>query len=694
MVQQKWQSNPSLRSYQPIAFLLLLALLIAPARSRADQQYEPTPLYRIQGDGLVSPLAERWVDAVGVVTGLTANGFYLQDPVGDGNPATSDGLFVYTHQPPTVQPGECVLVQKALVTEFYEKTELSRMKAVLPDTRCPTTMVTPVRIALPYYGAAPVELYERYEGMLVEFPSLEGVVQGPTKRLKDGRLELAIIPAALRPYLPGGRVFQQHREASSALIHLSSALGAPLPDAGWGDHISIGNPASDAPLTRAVLDYNFGKYQLLLLPNEPIRHERRPFADQPGVAGAGDEFTICSMNLYELGRGARQITDDVSYRAHLRKRALTVSEQLRGCTIIGMQEAGTPADGEALAAELREFFHLPYESTGLPGPQTHNVEFPLTNVLLTRTDRVQVLRAAAPQACTEIDYGVPMEPGECPAERYALYNRTPLVVDVTVTGEWGAPYPLRLIVNHWKSKVGDESINVVRRTRQALFVAALAQAALIADPAANVAVLGDLNDFYQSGPVEALRTNVQPPLIHPFDFLPSLDRYSYIFNGASQVLDHILITPGMARGLASVDILHTNVDYPYPAFVDFTNTHHASDHDMVQLRIRPAGAALLGGNLRYPGLRVELVAEDGQPLGVALTDDHGDFRLWNLRPGVVTLRVVAPDFVSLSVPEMTLTLETGYNEAPTPVVGHQSAALAGAIARLGPELARLGETGR
>lgn len=694
MVRPRFPRTASIRRYRLIAFFLLLALFIAPARSRADQHHEPTPLYRIQGDGFASPLADRWVDAVGVVTGLTATGFYLQDPTGDQSPATSDGLYVYTYGPPTVQPGECVLVQRALVSEFYEKTELSRMKAVLPDSRCPTTTIMPVRIPLPYYGAEPAELYERYEGMLVEFPGLTGVVQGPTKRLNDGRLELAIIPEALQPYLPGGRVFQEQSEASNALIHLSSALGAQLPDAQWGDRIHIGNPAGDAPLTRAILDYNFGKYQLLLMPDEPITHEPRPLADLPGAAAADDEFTICSMNLYELGRGTRQITDDVSYRAHLRKRALTISEQLQGCTIIGMQEAGTPADGEALAAELRDFFNLPYESTGLPGPQTDNVEFPLTIVLLTRTDRVQVLRATAPQACTEIDYGVPMELGKCPAERYALFNRTPLVVDVTVSGDWGTPYPLRLIVNHWKSKVGDESINVVRRTRQALFVAALAQAALIADPATNVAVLGDLNDFYKSGPVEALRTNVQPPLVHPYDYLPPLDRYSYIFNGASQVLDHILLTPGMARGLASVDILHANVDYPYPPFVDFTNTHHASDHDMVQLRIRPAGAALLGGNLRYPGLRVELMGADRQPLGVTLTDDRGDFRFWNLRPGVVTMRALAPEFVSLSVREMTLTLETGYNVVPPLVVEHQSAALAGAMARLGPEIARLVREGQ
>ncbi len=102
-----------------------------------------------------------------------------------------------------------------------------------------------------------------------------------------------------------------------------------------------------------------------------------------------------------------------------------------------------------------------------------------------------------------------------------------------------------MIVNHWKSKGGDEKVNAVRRAKQARFVAALVQAQSAKDAAAHVVVLGDLNDYYASVPIEILRTSVQPALVHPYAFLADLDRYTYIYSGASQVLDHILITPNM-----------------------------------------------------------------------------------------------------------------------------------------------------
>jgi uncharacterized protein len=666
--------------------LLVMLMVADPARLWAEPQYDPIPIYRIQGNGPSTPMAEWWVDTIGVVTGITASGFYLQDPVGDGDPSTSDGIFAYTHNAPTVQPGECVLVQRAQVTEFYEKTELSRMKAVLPSDSCPGT-VMPVPIQLPSYGSDPAQLYERYEGMLVTVSGVAGVVQGPTKRLRSGVAELALTTTTLTPYLPGGRVFQHHTAASAALIHLSSALGAPLPDAGWGDQIAVGEPAGEQPQATAVLDYNFGKYQLLLTPGTPIEVAPQPRAEERAAPATMEDFTLCSLNLYGLGRGATQFPNEVEYRAHLRQRALVISERLQGCTVIGLQESGSPEDAERLAAELREIFGLPYTATAFISPQSQELEFPLTNALLTRTDRVQVLQAAARQHCTPQDYGVVVLPGECTSGGFALFDRTPLVADLAVTGSWGEPYRLRVIVNHWKSKAGDETHNVERRKAQAGSVATLAQEAITVDPAAHVVVLGDLNDYYDSTPVDILRTGVQPPLIHAYEFLPELDRYTYIFNGASQVLDHVLLSPSMMAALAAVDIVHVNVNFPYPDHVDFTNAHHASDHEPVLIRLRPGGAAMVGGNVRYPGVQLTLLDRSGSVLGTALSDALGDFRLWDLRPGPVTAQLRAPDFLALPVQDMTLSLEPGYNSLQLPTVEHQTAALGSAAARLGGNFA-------
>lgn len=670
-----------------VVLILVTVSLTAPSASSANQGYPMTPIYRIQGRGPSSPLADRWVDTFGVVTGVTAAGFYLQDPLGDDEIETSDGIFVYTHRAPTVIPGQCVQVQRALVSEFYEKTEISRLTNVSPSALCATTSITPVRIPLPHYGASPHEMYERYEGMLVEFSGFVGVVQGPTKRLNSGQMEIAVTTEAMTPYLPAGRVFQADHAATAALVHLGDGLGVPLPQASWGDRLTLGKTHGDARVVTAVLDYNFGKYQFLLLPDEPISHATRPRVEEQGVAAGLDDFTVCSVNLYGLGRGKNQIASDVLYAAHLRQRALAISQRLHGCTLIGLQELGTPEDGEHLAAELREHFGLPYIATALPGPQSANPDFPLTLGLLTRSDRAQVLSATAPQACTEVDYGVHMAPGECPPGQYALYDRIPLVVDVAVTGEWGEPLRLRVIGNHWKSKAGDERANAVRRTAQANYVARLAQQSLDADPTMGVIVLGDLNDYYGSAPAEALRLGVAPPLIQTHDLMPAVDRYTYIFNGASQVLDHMLISTNLYPMLASVDIIHTNVDFPYPTYIDFTTARHSSDHEFLQIRLRPMGAAILGGSLRHPGLQVTLVDSEGQLLSATLTDALGEFRLWNLRPETVRLKITPVNFLALADQEMTVTLNPGYNYFEMPTVQHQGAMLGGAAAWLNETLA-------
>src|SRR5262249_42888324 len=61
-----------------------------------------TPIYTIQGSGHTSPLVNTTVTTQGVVTAIDttsggegSRGFYIQDPTGDGNTATSDGIFVF-----------------------------------------------------------------------------------------------------------------------------------------------------------------------------------------------------------------------------------------------------------------------------------------------------------------------------------------------------------------------------------------------------------------------------------------------------------------------------------------------------------------------------------------------------------------------------------------------------------------------
>ncbi|MCE7982865.1 MAG: hypothetical protein DYG89_16910 [Caldilinea sp. CFX5] len=669
----------------------LTGLFIDPITLLAQNRPWLVPIYQLQGNGLVSPYAEKWVDSYGLVTGVLRDGFYLQDPVGDDDPATSDGIFVYTNKRPTVTPGECVVVTRAYVTEFYEKTELSRLKSITPSDRCPSQTVQAASIPLPHLGMTPSITYEAYEGMLVAMTNLTGTVQGPTKHFADGDRELALLPTTLQAYIPGGRVFQADSAALNALVYLTNELGASLPELPWGAPLVVGAATPEGRTATAILDYNFGKYQLHLLPATPVEPlladptvERQP---EEGRPTAPDEFGLCIFNVYGLGRGSEQRPDAREYQQHLAKRARAIAETLHGCTIIGLQETGTPADAQNLADFLAELYQLDYEATALAGPNTQSREFPLTNSLLTRRDQVQVLAAAAPQGCSPKDYAVPAGAGDCPRGQYALFDRPPLVVDLRVTGAWGEPITITVVNNHWKSKAGDETVNAVRRADQARHVATLVQAKLATDPNALVTVLGDLNDYYPSTPVEVLRTGVQPPLVHLYDYLPPLDRYTYIFNGGSQVLDHLLVTPALAALVTLVDPIHSNADFPAGGQTQLQTLAHASDHDPVQVVLRPEGAAILGGSLRYADIHVQLVDQNGGVVTQTTTDANGDFRLWQLPIGAYTLNLTPPPAVTMEPQTMPIELGRGYQRLPTPALAQRTVTIGVALALSAAHLA-------
>ena len=89
---------------------------------RANDTTPPlAPIAVIQGNGPVSPLLDQAVTVRGVVTGHLANaggteGYFLQDPRGDADPATSEGLYVLSDTAPPV--GRSVQIQGAVSEHF------------------------------------------------------------------------------------------------------------------------------------------------------------------------------------------------------------------------------------------------------------------------------------------------------------------------------------------------------------------------------------------------------------------------------------------------------------------------------------------------------------------------------------------------------------------------------------------------
>jgi predicted extracellular nuclease len=94
----------------------------------------------------------------------------------------------------------------------------------------------------------------------------------------------------------------------------------------------------------------------------------------------------------------------------------------------------------------------------------------------------------------------------------------------------------------------------------------------LAAAGAQVLVLGDLNDFPFSAPLAALTAG--GALVELTDRLPEVERYSYVYQGNSQQLDHILASPALAALCSEARPVHVNSEF----------AGQVSDHDPVIAR--------------------------------------------------------------------------------------------------------------
>jgi predicted extracellular nuclease len=91
-----------------------------------------------------------------------------------------------------------------------------------------------------------------------------------------------------------------------------------------------------------------------------------------------------------------------------------------------------------------------------------------------------------------------------------------------------------------------------------------------------VVVLGDLNDFDFSQTLDILAGD---ELTNLMDTLPPDERYSYVYEGNSEVLDQILVSKSLLRGHPEYDSVHVNSE-----FADQTSDH---DPQVARLRVLP-----------------------------------------------------------------------------------------------------------
>ncbi|MBK8906050.1 MAG: endonuclease/exonuclease/phosphatase family protein [Anaerolineaceae bacterium] len=534
-------------------------LVATPAQLTADNLVEPVlsnpfttflgdgvPIWAIQGEGDRSPYVGIAAATSGVVTAVfpELDGFFIQDLFPDNNPATSDGLFVFTGALPlNVQVGDLLEIN-GRVREISGQTTLqvATLADIVLNSPGYTNVFDPVPYDPPQDPAAALAYNEALEGVLVTV-SEPALVIAPTTRYG----EYALV------YEKWGVTAVARTDTSGFLIYVDDGSTVA-----HDDQSSLPYAVAKGDFVANLvgpLAYTFGNYKIEPVVVPDIAPINRPL---PTIRAAEvNELSVATFNVENLFDLLTPHPSDpplptvFEYRAKLDKIAQTIVA-MGAPTIIGLQEVENLDVLQDLVAEeaLAGYGYEPYL---IEGHDSRGIDV----AYLVRSDRATVEAVAAYDA-----------PGD-------LFARPPLVMTVTAHLDSG-DQTIIVLNNHFLSLSAGEEATEAVRTAQAEWNLAVMEELAAANPEAHFVVLGDLNSFYQTLPVDTLEAG---GLQHVYRYLPEAERpYTYIFEGRTQTLDHILVSPALFAQLTLVEVLHSNADYPIGDPED-NSPRRVSDHD-------------------------------------------------------------------------------------------------------------------
>ncbi len=547
---------------------------LSPADLAAQESLPP--IGEIQGRGEFSPYVNQIVTFRGVVTGfyedrntrgVTYYTLFVQDAPGaeDGDPATSDGLALFLgRRRPFTHIGDLVKVT-GLVTEFFGLTELADSSLEITVEASGHPLPAPVPIDPPADNAALAAYFEPREGMRV-------MVDGPAQVV--GPTFSGCGFAVARPEY--GRRFLQQRATDAIgrvmpILHTSDVDCTGFPNVKTGDTVS----GLVGPLI-----YHFDQFKLVQQDPAALQVTAVPWPPLPEpLRPAASQFSVTTINLEnhfdaldDTGDAAEPKPDPTDIGLKQTKLAAAIGQTLGCPTLVGIQEVEKAALLDSLAAEITATCGFTYTVTHRESPDVRGIDV----ALLSDPNRVQVQAAQLRQTCTEIDTGIFDETAVCPAGQSPLFSRPPLQVDLTIDGQ-----PLTIYVNHFKSKLGGAAETEPQRLAHAAHVGELVDEQLARDPAARLIVLGDFNDYELAPTLLALAGDGR--LTNVLAQVPLAERYSYVYGGAAQLIDGLLVSPALAEALAGVTIQHVNADYPDSLSRDVSPDglrYKATDHDL------------------------------------------------------------------------------------------------------------------
>ena len=603
----------------PISLALLAALIPFPAQAEDPPS---VPVAALQGPGHFSPWEGKNVRTTGVITAVDPKTdekkgrryFWIEDPEGDGDIATSEGLFIDAPLDSAVEVGQRVEIE-GQIEERGPAADLPLTTLIASNIkRQEGNSTLPPPVLLGRAGRRPpAEVFDddglrRFEPLLdgLDFwESLESMrvlvrtprIVGPTLE----RNELVVVADSGRDATvnsrAGGVVLRPGDDNPERMV-VAGRLAGRLPEAKVGDLL-----AQDLP---GIVDFAFGNYRLLATPAPLEVKAKLQNLEQTLFFGDDNTLTIATFNVENLS--AR---DD---EARFEQLARQIVVNLKAPDILALQEiqddSGPENDGIVDASQTLGKLIAAITKVGGPRYDFRQVD-PLDNtaggqpgsnirpVFLFQPARVSAPTLRPQEEKDALRQGQTLEPlpfsihkdnnrvryshspyrfdhpaFEADEKRGFNASRKPLLLQVQFKG-----HDLLLINAHLRSRRGDDSPGARnqpprfgsedQRAHQALVLRRLTDEILDQDWEAKIVVLGDMNEHDFRTPMRILAGTRLRDLV---DLLPIEDRYTFNYLGNSQTLDHIFVSPElMNRAQAKIDVVHINADFP--------EKERASDHD-------------------------------------------------------------------------------------------------------------------
>lgn len=582
----------------------------------------------IQGASHTSVFENKTVsDIKGVVTVMNGtSGFYIEslEEDRDEDDATSEGIYISASKSNAakVKIGDIVTVSGKVeeknsdelqlsVTQIYSSTVNLTGENVLENggqlpapvilgdggRLIPNKVIDNDNFTVFDPEEDSIDFFESLEGMRVQIN--EAQVVGSTTS------ELTIVADGGKHSVNGlsaqGGVVITEDNLHPEIITLAKGMASVRTD------LNVGDKFTDSIV--GVMSYTGSVYKVLA--SEELPEVERATYDMSPVTSlneTADGLRIASFNVENLGGTEEQSKFDAIGKV--------IAENMLFPDIIGFEEvqdnSGAIDDG-VVAADVvytRIIEAIKMQS----GSENINYEYveiaPVNNTdggqdggnirvgMIYRTDRVQMAEGEAGDSITGVNVvkgedGKPslsLNPGRIEPNNASFKStRKSLAVEFIFNGE-----KVFVIANHFSSKRGDDApygskqpfeyTSEDYRVPQAQVVNNFVKDILAVDKNAKIVVLGDMNDYYFSNPLKALAGDELYNMLYS---KPETERFTYNYQGRSQVLDNILVTKYL-QSATEVDILNINSVC--------AKAEQLSDHDPIMIRLNMNKVQVPGNN--------------------------------------------------------------------------------------------------